>query len=92
MENECKATEQEDSIGERKCSGLGPYGKCTAEGGKFPYLMCSLKRIEETDVGALEYYPNSSDWTSGVINAQGAPPTASQVEVEAFPMNELCQI
>jgi len=88
MENECEATVHEDSI-ERKCSELGPYGKCTAEG-KFPYLMCSLKRIEEADVGALEYYPYGSNWTSGVISTQEAFPTATQVE--AFPMNELCQL
>ncbi|KAL4517943.1 hypothetical protein Ndes2526B_g02334 [Nannochloris sp. 'desiccata'] len=88
MQNECRPMEQGDTD-QRKCSQLGPFGKCTTPESRFPFLMCSLKRVE-SDIETLEYYPDGTDWSSGVINAQGASPTASQVE--AFPINELCQL
>lgn len=94
MANECKTTEQEAINSQKRCSAFGPFGKCTADG-KYPFLMCSLKTVdsESTTVEALEYYPNGTDWTSGVIpvNAQAAPSVTARQD-EAFPISQKCQV
>jgi hypothetical protein len=88
MENECTSTEH--GADRMMCTCLGPFGKCTAAG-RFPFLMCSLKRVEKSDgVGALEYYPNGTDWTSGVVNEQAAPSSMSQDQ--GFPITQRCRL
>jgi hypothetical protein len=91
MENECTLSEQGDTPADRMmCTALGPFKKCTAKG-RFPFLMCSLKRVDKPDVaGALEYYPNSTDWTSGMVNEQAAPSSMSQDQ--GFPITQRCRL
>jgi hypothetical protein len=98
MVNECTPTVQQSSTSttrttsQRKCSELGPYGKCTADG-RFPFLMCTLKRVQaDSEVAALEYYPDGTDWTSGVISTQVKAQAPAASMVSAFPINQFCKV